>query len=45
MSADITAIAHVDGPVNAVLQYQWLADDADIAGATAAAYAVVTVGL
>ena len=42
MSAGITAIADADGLDNAVFQYQWLADDADIAGATAAAYTVVS---
>ena len=35
LSADSTAIADAHGLDNAVFQYQWLADDADIAGATA----------
>ena len=42
LSADSTAIADADGLDNAVFQYQGLADDADIAGATAAAYTVVS---
>ena len=34
LSADTTAIADADGLDNAVFQYQWLASDADIPGAT-----------
>ena len=40
LSADTTAIADADGLENAVFQYQWLSDDADIAGATGATYTV-----
>ena len=40
LSADTTAIADADGLENAVFQYQWLADDADIAGATGVTYTV-----
>ena len=39
LSADTTAIADADGLENVVFQYQWLAEDADIAGAT---YTVVS---
>ena len=42
LSADTTDIADADGLDNVVFQYQWLADDADIAGATAAAYTLVS---
>ena len=42
LSADTTAIADVDGLDNAVFQYQWLASDADIPGATGATYTVVS---
>ena len=42
LSADTTAISDADGIANAVFQYQWLAEDADIAGATGATYTVVT---
>ena len=42
LSADTTTIADADGLENAVFQYQWLADDADIAGATGASYTVVS---
>ena len=38
LSADTTAIEDADGLDNAVFQYQWLADDAEINGATAATY-------
>ena len=34
LSADTTAIVDVNGLEEVVFQYQWLADDADIAGAT-----------
>ena len=40
LSADTTAIADADGLDNAVFQYQWLASDADIPGATGATYTV-----
>ena len=42
LSADTTAIADADGLEEVVFQYQWLADDADIAGATDATYNVVS---
>ena len=42
LSADTTAIADADGLDNAVFQYQWLASDADIPGATSATYTVVS---
>ena len=42
LSADTTAIADADGLDNAVFQYQWLASDADIPGATGATYTVVS---
>ena len=35
LTVDTSAIADFDGLSNAVYQYQWLANDADIAGATA----------
>ena len=38
LSADTTAITDVDGLDNVVFQYQWLADDTDIAGADASSY-------
>ena len=38
LSADTTAIEDANGLDNAVFQYQWLADDAEINGATAATY-------
>ena len=38
LTADITAISDADGLVNAVFSYQWLADDAAIAGATGSNY-------
>ena len=41
LSADTTAIADADGLEEVVFQYQWLADDADIAGATGANYTLV----
>ena len=40
LSADTTAITDVDGLENVVFQYQWLAEDADIVGATGATYTV-----
>ena len=38
LTADTTGIADEDGLTNASFSYQWLADDADIAGATGATY-------
>ena len=38
VTADTSVIADEDGLENAVFSYQWLADDADIAGATGATY-------
>ena len=42
LSADTTAIADADGLEEVVFQYQWLADDADIPGATGSTYTVVS---
>ena len=42
LSADTTAISDADGLENAVFQYQWLAEDADISGATGATYTGVS---
>ena len=42
LSADTTAISDADGLENAVFQYQWLAEDADISGTTGATYTVVS---
>ena len=42
LSADTTAIVDVDGLDDVVFRYQWLADDADIAGSTGATYTVVS---
>ena len=38
LTADTTGIADADGLANASFSYQWLADDADISGATDATY-------
>ena len=38
LTADISGIADEDGLSSVAYRYQWLADDADITGATAAAY-------
>ena len=38
LTADTSGIADTDGLTTATLSYQWLADDADIAGATGSAY-------
>ena len=38
LTADITGIADADGLSNVQYEYQWLADDADISGATNATY-------
>ena len=42
LSVDTTGIEDVDGLEEVVFRYQWLADDADIAGATGATYTVVS---
>ena len=42
LSVDTTTIEDVDGLDHLVFQYQWLADDADIAGSTGATYTVVS---
>ena len=42
LSADPTDTADVDGLEEVVFQYQWLADDADIPGATGSTYTVVS---
>ena len=42
LSADTTAIEDVDGLDDVVFRYQWLADDADIAGSTGSTYTVVS---
>ena len=41
LTAEISAIADADGMSGAVFAYQWLADDADIAGATSDTYTPV----
>ena len=41
LTADTSAISDTDGLGSAVYSYQWLADDADIAGATAETYTLV----
>ena len=41
LTADSSGIADADGLDNATLIYQWLADDADIAGATGSSYTLV----
>ena len=41
LTVDTSGIADDDGLSNAVYQYQWLADDVDIAGATAKTYTLV----
>ena len=41
LTADTSAIADTDGLTNVSYSYQWLADGADIAGATAASYTLV----
>ena len=40
LTADVSGIADADGLSNAVYQFQWLADGAEIAGATAASYSL-----
>ena len=42
LSVDTTGIEDVDGLDDVVFQYQWLADDADIAGSTGSTYTVVS---
>ena len=42
LSVDTTGIEDVDGLDDVAFQYQWLADDADIAGSTGATYTVVS---
>ena len=41
LTADTSGIADADGLANATFSYQWLADDADISGATNATYTLV----
>ena len=41
LTATTTAIADTDGLTNVSYSYQWLADDADISGATASTYTLV----
>ncbi len=41
LTASTSDIADVDGLTNASFTYQWLADDADISGATTSSYALV----
>ena len=41
LTADVTGIADGDGLSNAAFAYQWLADDAEINGATASTYTLV----
>ena len=41
LTANTSGIADEDGKANANFDYQWLADDSDIAGATGAAYILV----
>ena len=38
LTADVSGIADADGLTNAIFTYQWLADDADIPGATGSSY-------
>ena len=41
ITVDTTGVADADGLTNATFAYQWLADDADIAGATGSTYTLV----
>ena len=41
LTADTSGIVDADGLTNATFTYQWLADDADIAGATGSTYTLV----
>ena len=45
LTAETSAIADADGMSSAVFSYQWLADDADIAGATSDTYTLVDADL
>ena len=45
LTAEPSAIADADGMSGAVFSYQWLADDADIAGATSDTYTLVDADL
>ena len=45
MSADVSEIYDRDGLANATFGYQWLADDAEIAGATGSRYTVAATEL
>ena len=45
LTAETSAIADADGMSGAVFSYQWLADDADIAGATSDTYTLVDADL
>ena len=42
LTADTSGIADADGLDNSTFSYQWLSDDADIAGATASTYPLVS---
>ena len=42
LTADTSGIADADGLTNVTFSYQWLSDDADIAGATASTYPLVS---
>ena len=42
LTADTSGISDADGLTNATFTYQWLADDADIAGAIGSTYTLVT---
>ena len=42
LSASTSGISDADGLANATFTYQWLADDADISGATGSSYVVAT---
>ena len=42
LTADTSGISDADGLDNAVFSYQWLADDADISGATSSTYTLAT---
>ena len=45
LTADTSGISDADGLTGAVFGYQWLADDADIAGATGSAYTLADADL
>ena len=42
LTADVSGISDTDGLDNVSYSYQWLADDTDIAGATASTYTLIT---